>query len=92
MPGASPLPKQGDVFFDARRPDRTLRISRHPDAGVVVLSLWNGGVCQGTFHLAADQVGLFADALAHGQPPSAAAETSPELFRTGEYDTRPRIA
>lgn len=51
MPGASPLPKQGDVFFDCRRPDRSLRISRHPDAGVVVLSIWNGGVCQGTFQL-----------------------------------------
>jgi hypothetical protein len=91
MPGASPLPEQGDVFFDSRRPDRTLRISRHPDAGVVVLSLWNGGVCQGTFQLPAAQAGLFADALLHGPTP-AVAETVPELFRTGEYEARPHLA
>ncbi|MFB9839488.1 hypothetical protein [Actinoallomurus acaciae] len=92
MPGASPLPKQGDVFFDRRRPDRSLRISRHPDAGLVVLSIWNGGVCQGTFQLPADQAGMFAEALLHSPPRGVAAETAPELFRTGEYDTQPRIA
>jgi hypothetical protein len=92
MPGATPLPKQGDVFFDSRRPDRSLRISRHPDAGVVVLSIWNGGVCQGTFQLSADRVRMFVDALLSEPPPDAAPQPAPEVFRTGQYDTQPSIA
>jgi hypothetical protein len=92
MPGANPLPEQGDVFFDHQRPDRSLRISRHPDAGVVVLSIWNGGVCQGTFQLPADQVDLFVEALRHSPPPAAVTQPGPEVFRTGEYNTQPSIA
>jgi hypothetical protein len=92
MPGANPLPKQGDVFFDYRRPDRSLRISRHPDAGVVVLSIWNGGVCQGTFQLPGDQVDMFVEALRNTSPPDAVSQPGPEVFRTGEYDTQPTIA
>jgi hypothetical protein len=91
MPGANPLPKQGDVFFDQQRPDRSLRISRHPDAGVVVLSIWNGGVCQGTFQLPGDHVDLFVEAL-HHTPPAVMPEPGPEVFRTGEYNTQPDIA
>src|SRR4051794_40506374 len=69
MPGATPLPKQGEVFFDHRRTDRSLRLSPHPDAGVVVLSIWNGGVCQATFQLPGDQVESFAEALRQISPP-----------------------
>ena len=53
------MPKRGEVFFDRRRPDRSLRLSPHPDAGVVVLSIWNGGICQATFQLPGDQVAMF---------------------------------
>lgn len=91
MPGATPLPKQGDVFFDARGPDRTLRLSRHPDAGVIVLSIWNGGVCQGTFRLPADQVATFAE-LVLSLPPAGRSQTpGPPLFQTGQYDPRPTM-
>ena len=92
MPGANPLPKQGDVFFDHQRPDRSLRISRHPDAGVVVLSIWNGGVCQGTFQLPGDQVDMFVEALRHTPQPAVVPGPGPEVFRTGEYNTQPTIA
>ncbi|GAA4629056.1 hypothetical protein GCM10023196_048140 [Actinoallomurus vinaceus] len=81
MSAATPLPKQGDVFFDARGADRALRLSRHPDAGVVVLSLWNGGVCQGTFRMPADQIAAFAETLL-----SAAPEARPRLPQTGQYE------
>jgi hypothetical protein len=103
MPGATPLPNQGDVFFDCGRPDRSLRLSRHPDAGVIVLSIWNGGVCQGTFRLQADQVGMFADALlSPPAPPTAvgpAVQTGerrpkpapPPMYVTGQYETAPTI-
>jgi hypothetical protein len=93
MPGATPLPKRGEVFFDHRRADRTLRLSPHPDAGVVVLSIWNGGVCQATFQLPGDQVELFAETLRHTSPPDAPPmRPGPEVFRTGQYDTQPNIA
>jgi hypothetical protein len=93
MPGATPLPKRGEVFFDYRRTDRSLRLSPHPDAGVVVLSIWNGGICQATFQLPGDQVELFAETLRHTSPrdtPVQGPET-PEVFRTGQYDTQPNI-
>jgi hypothetical protein len=86
------LPKQGDVFFDSHRTDRSLRISRHPDAGVVVLSIWNGGVCQGTFQLPADQVTMFAEALLRRPPVEDVPRPAPEVFRTGQYDTQPTVA
>jgi hypothetical protein len=104
MPGATPLPKQGDVFFDYTRPGRTLRLSRHPDAGVVVLSIWNGGICQATFQLPGEQTEMFVEAFLNASPapvvpgpapptaPQPAAQVGPEVFRTGQYDTRPRIA
>jgi hypothetical protein len=84
MSAATPLPRQGDVFFDSRGPDRALRLSRHPDAGVVVLSIWNGGVCQGTFRLPSDQISALAEALL-----SAAPETRPPLPQTGQYEPPP---
>ncbi|WP_345358684.1 hypothetical protein [Actinoallomurus liliacearum] len=84
MSAATPLPKQGDVFFDSRGADRALRLSRHPDAGVVVLSIWNGGVCQGTFRLPSDQIATLAEALL-----SAAPEPRPPLPQTGQYEPPP---
>lgn len=81
MSAATPLPRQGDVFFDSRGADRALRLSRHPDAGVVVLSIWNGGVCQGTFRLPSDQIAALAEALL-----SAAPETRPPFPQTGQYE------
>jgi hypothetical protein len=93
MPGATPLPKQGDVFFDYRRPDRSLRLSRHPDAGVVVLSIWNGGICQATFQLPGEQTQAFVQAFLNTSPPNAEPQQpGPEVFRTGQYDTQPTIA
>ncbi|MFL6057012.1 MAG: hypothetical protein ACJ72W_29560 [Actinoallomurus sp.] len=84
MSAATPLPRQGDVFFDSRGAERALRLSRHPDAEVVVLSIWNGGVCQGTFRLPADQIAALAEALL-----SAAPETRPPLPQTGQYEPPP---
>jgi hypothetical protein len=68
MSGANPLPKAGEVFFDARGEDRALRISWHPDAQVMVISIWNRGVCSGTFRLSAADVPLFMESLSQGLP------------------------
>lgn len=58
MPAARPLPRTGSIYLDARGDERALRVSWHPEAadGVVVLSLWQGNVCTGTFRLPVDDV------------------------------------
>ena len=43
-----------------------MRITWHPEADVVVLSLWREHVCAGTFRLAIDDVSGFVDALVDG--------------------------
>lgn len=88
MSGASPLPRAGEVFFDARGEDRALRLSRHQGAGVVVISCWRSGVCTGTFRLTDADLPAFLAALtgfgaagpepaerrtAHRPPPGSAA-------------------
>jgi hypothetical protein len=51
-----PMPQRGDVFSDIRGDDRTMRVSYHHDRGVVVVSLWAGPVCRGSFRMAATEV------------------------------------
>lgn len=53
---ARPLPRTGGVFLDSRGEERSLRVSWHSEADLVVLSLWRDNVCTGTFRLALDEV------------------------------------
>ena len=62
----SPLPSAGEVFLDARGDGRGLRVSWHPDAEVVVLSLWRGGTCAGTFRLPIEEVPELVGVLREG--------------------------
>lgn len=50
------MPSFGDLFTDLRGEDRTMRVSYHPDRGAVVLSLWSGTVCRGSFRMPVDDV------------------------------------
>ncbi len=70
MSGANPLPRDGEVFFDDRGKDRALRLSWHSDAQVMVISIWNGGVCSGTFRLSARDVPAFMESLSQAMPSS----------------------
>jgi hypothetical protein len=63
---ARPLPTSGSIFIDARGGSRALRLSWHPEAGVVVLSLWRENVCAGSFRLPVDDVTDFIDSLRAG--------------------------
>jgi hypothetical protein len=54
---------RGDVFLDARGNGRAMRLSWHPEADVVVLSLWREDTCAGTFLMPHEDVGAFIDAL-----------------------------
>jgi hypothetical protein len=62
----SPLPPTGEVFLDQRGDGRSLRVSWHPDADLVVLSLWRDGTCAGSFRLPMAEVPDLIDVLRGG--------------------------
>lgn len=66
MHPVTPLPAAGEVFLDARGSSRALRVSWHSEADVVVLSLWTGGTCSGTFRLPVEDVPDLVEALRDG--------------------------
>lgn len=45
------IPDAGDVFADERGEGRTMRVSWHDERGIVVVSLWAGRICRGSFRL-----------------------------------------
>ena len=71
----SPLPLRGGVQADRRDDGRALRVSAHPESGLVTVSMWRGDRCVATHHLAPRDVpqliGLLADALAACAEPGA---------------------
>jgi hypothetical protein len=46
-----PFPQGSETFADVRGEDRTMRVTRHEDSGVVVVSLWVGKLCRASFRL-----------------------------------------
>ena len=60
------LPVRGEVVVDARGGARALRVSWHPEHGVVVLSIWRGNVCVGTVQVDKDEVPHLVDVLVRG--------------------------
>jgi hypothetical protein len=66
MNPVTPLPAAGEVFLDARGSGRALRVSWHAEADLVVLSLWTGGTCTGSFRLPAEDVPDLVDTLREG--------------------------
>ena len=66
MNPVTPLPAAGEVFLDARGSGRALRVTWHGEVDVVVLSLWHGGTCTGSFRLPVEDVPDLVDALRGG--------------------------
>jgi hypothetical protein len=60
-----PIPLHG-VVSDARGEGRVLRATWHEDAGVVVLSLWQGGDCRATARLRPAEVAELVGVLSAG--------------------------
>ena len=60
------LPVRGEVVADARGDGRALRVSWHPEAGVVVLSVWRGALCAATVQVEASEVPHLVDVLVRG--------------------------
>ena len=61
-----PLPGHGAYFPDARGADRLLRVTWHPEAGVVVLSVWRDDRCVGTIRMPIADVPDLIKTLADG--------------------------
>ena len=66
MAEVSPLPIRGEVVVDARGGERALRVSWHPEHGLVVLSIWRGNTCVGTVQVDSAEVPHLVDVLVRG--------------------------
>jgi hypothetical protein len=73
-----PMPRFGDVFADVRGGGRTMRISYHRDQGTVIVSLWVGTVCRGTFRMAAGDLNQLISALTEIKRSVEPASSGPE--------------
>ena len=52
----SPIPRRGSTLLGRDTAGRRLRVSSHPDAGRVVLSIWQDDICRATLRLAEEDV------------------------------------
>jgi hypothetical protein len=61
------MPRKGGWHVDPKRPGHYLRVSGHPEAGIVVVSVWRGERCIATHEIPTsdvpDVIGLMAKAL-----------------------------
>ena len=64
--GAAPLPRLGEVFFDVRGDSRSMRLSWYADTGIAVFSIWQGGMCTGTFRLPMEDLSRMIEILQRG--------------------------
>ena len=67
MPRNGRVSPESTILVDARGEGRALRVTWHPEQsdrdGLVVLSLWRGNLCVGSFRLTADDVPALLHAL-----------------------------
>jgi hypothetical protein len=66
MTAVAPAPLGAEFFLDARGGARSLRVRWHREEGLVVLSLWRGPECTGTFRLEVEEVPLLIESLRAG--------------------------
>jgi hypothetical protein len=86
---AAPLPRLGEVFFDVRGNSRSMRLSWYADTGVAVFSIWQGGMCTGTFRLPIGDLPRMIEVLQrgpHGHYPDEAGEHRGHGYTEQPYD------
>ena len=66
MARVAPTPLGAEFFLDPRGDARSLRVRWHQEDGLVVLSLWRGAECTGTFRLPVEDVPTLIEALRAG--------------------------
>jgi len=65
-------------FFDTRSPVRRMGVSAHPVDATMVISLWQGDVCTGTFRLPATDAARLISTLAYGMTQAIPDERPPD--------------
>jgi hypothetical protein len=70
-------------FSDTRSPVRRMGVSAHPVDSTVVISLWQGDVCTGTFRLPAQDAGRLISTLAYGMAEAIPRESHDADPRSG---------
>jgi len=91
---AAPLPRLGEVFFDVRGNSRSMRLSWYADTGVAVLSIWQGGMCTGTFRLAIADLPRMVQTLQRGpdgQQPGWDGEAPGQAFADAPGDATAQV-
>lgn len=68
----APVPSQGDIFVGRDTAGRVLRVSSHPEADRVVLSIWQADRCMATLRLASQDVPDLVRTLTAAVRPDAA--------------------
>ncbi len=66
MAAVTPTPVEVEYFLDTRGDARSMRVRWHHRDGLVVLSLWRGEECTGTFRLDIDEVPTLVEMLRSG--------------------------
>jgi hypothetical protein len=66
MARVAPTPLGAEYFLDPRGDARSLRVRWHHEDGLVVLSLWRGNECTGSFRLPVEDVPSLIEALRAG--------------------------
>lgn len=65
-------------FHDARGQVRRMGVSGHPADSTLVISLWQGDVCTGTFRLPAPEAARLISTLAYGMSESISVQGPPQ--------------
>ncbi len=81
---AAPLPRLGEVFFDVRGNSRSMRLSWYADTGVAVFSIWQAGMCTGTFRLPMADLSRMIEILERGPAPRSRGPARVSASRQGE--------
>jgi hypothetical protein len=76
-----PLPRNGESFVDARGGSRSMRVSLHPEQGLVVFSIWAEQGCRASFQLPLDEAIRLSEVL---DSVVASAETAPVVIDLSE--------
>ncbi|MGB6454393.1 MAG: hypothetical protein WBH47_07865 [Streptosporangiaceae bacterium] len=81
---AAPLPRLGEVFFDVRGNSRSMRVSWYADTGVAVFSIWQAGMCTGTFRLPMADLSRMIEILERGPAPGGRGRAPVSAARQGD--------
>ena len=65
-------------FYDARGHVRRMGVSTHPADSTIVISLWQGDVCTGTFRLPANDAARLISTLAYGMTEAIPGQWPPD--------------